>query len=137
LTGPKPVPFRTWYGNLGQLRTLFKEVNLIVCTATATKATKRKVFDVLEIKEKDVFCVEKSPECPNLTYHVQYVDNNLEFDKVFHSAISELGNMQKKTKRGPNLCAYMATCKDCKSRLQSSYCTQMCIWNSAITKFAK
>ena len=46
----KKVAFRTWYGNLGKLRSLFTDVDLIVCIATATTSTKHKIFDVLDLR---------------------------------------------------------------------------------------
>ncbi|XP_028416119.1 Werner syndrome ATP-dependent helicase homolog [Dendronephthya gigantea] len=52
LAGQKAA-FRSWYGNHGVIRGLMKDVNLIVCTATATKSTKSKIFNVLELKMEE------------------------------------------------------------------------------------
>ena len=41
------VPFRTWYGNLGELNSLTSDVPTIVLTATASIATRRDIFKTL------------------------------------------------------------------------------------------
>lgn len=89
LAGQKTA-FRSWYGNLGAIRGLFRDVNLIVCTATATKSTKTKIFDVLELKMEETVSFEKSPERPNLCYSFQYMENDLELSDVFHEIILEV-----------------------------------------------
>ena len=89
LAGQKTA-FRSWYGNLGAIRRLFKDVNLIVCTATATKSTKTKIFDVLELKMEETVSFEKSPERPNLCYSFQYMGNDLELSDVLHEVILEV-----------------------------------------------
>jgi superfamily II DNA helicase RecQ len=55
LPGTKPVPFRKWYGNLGELRSLFRNVNFVVCTATATISTREKNFNVLALTQANTF----------------------------------------------------------------------------------
>ena len=45
------VPFRTWYANLGELRSLTSEVPSIVLTATACTSTRRDIFKTLNLKE--------------------------------------------------------------------------------------
>ena len=82
--------FRTWYGNLGKLRSLFTDVNLIVCTARATTSTKSKIFDVLDLRMQKTFCIEKSPERPNIAFSFQYVENHIELSDVFHDIILEV-----------------------------------------------
>ena len=46
LSGVKSAPFRHWYGNLGELRSLLEGVSFVVCTATATSTTKRNIFSM-------------------------------------------------------------------------------------------
>ena len=82
--------FRTWYGNLGKLRSLFTDVNLIVCTATATTSTKSKIFDVLDLRMQKTFCIEKRPERPNIAFSFQYVENHIELSDIFHDIILEV-----------------------------------------------
>jgi superfamily II DNA helicase RecQ len=71
LPGAKPVPFRKWYGNLGELRSLFKNVNFIVCTATATTSTKAKIFSILSLNRGNTLEIEVSPDRENLIYMKQ------------------------------------------------------------------
>ena len=86
----KRLLFRTWYGNLGKLRSLFTDVNLIVCTATATTSTKSKIFDVLDLRMQKTFCIQKSPERPNIAFSFQYVENHIELSDLFHDIILEV-----------------------------------------------
>ena len=39
------VPFRTWYGNLGEMNSLTSDVPMMVLTATAFTTTRREIFD--------------------------------------------------------------------------------------------
>ncbi|XP_068720432.1 probable ATP-dependent DNA helicase RecS [Montipora capricornis] len=59
------VPFRTWYGNLGELNSLTSDVPTIVLTATASIATRRDIFNTLNLKQSSCHIVERSPESPN------------------------------------------------------------------------
>ena len=71
------VPFRTWYGNLGELRSLTCEVPSIVLTATACTATRRDIFKTLNLKESSCHIVKRSPDRPNVYFHVQYLDKDM------------------------------------------------------------
>ena len=84
------LPFRSWYSNLGQLRLFFKDLKLIACTATATKDTKRKIFDILNIEDQNTFIIENSPERSNIIYSNHYIDNDLEFEQIFNSVIEKI-----------------------------------------------
>ena len=63
LPGTKLVPFRKWYGNLGELRPLFSNVNFVVSTATATISTRENNFIVLVLTQANTFKIEISPDC--------------------------------------------------------------------------
>ena len=82
--------FQTWYGHLGKLRSLSTDVNLIVCTATATTSTKSMILDALDLRMQKTFCIEKSPERPNIAFSFQYVENHIELIDVFHDIILEV-----------------------------------------------
>ncbi|XP_028413088.1 ATP-dependent DNA helicase Q-like SIM [Dendronephthya gigantea] len=59
------LPFRKWYGNLGELRSLVPdEVNMIVATASATKETKAVIYESLQLT-KNTAVVSKSPDRSN------------------------------------------------------------------------
>ncbi|CAB3981037.1 Hypothetical predicted protein [Paramuricea clavata] len=75
---------------------MFADINLIVCTATATKATK-----ILDLKMENTFSIEKSPERPNIAYVTQYVENDMELSDVFHDVILDVKD--KKDKYAKNL----------------------------------
>ena len=55
LPGTKLVPFRKWYGNLGELRLFFSNVNFVVRTATATISTRENNFNVLVLTQANTF----------------------------------------------------------------------------------
>jgi superfamily II DNA helicase RecQ len=77
LTGTKLVPFRKWYGNLGELGPLFSNVNFVVRTATATISTREHFFNVLALTQANTFKIEISPDRENLQYIKQYSLSNL------------------------------------------------------------
>lgn len=90
------VPFRSWYGNFGQLRLYLKDLKLIACNDKATIDTKRKIFDsLINIEEQNIFIIETSPEHSNIIYSNHYIDNDLKFQQIFHNVI---GNVITKNK---------------------------------------
>ena len=110
LPGAKPVPFRKWYGNLGELRSLFKNVNIIVCTATATTSTKAKIFSILSLNRGNTLEIEVSPDRENLIYVKQYVDNNIPLGDVFGKIIEQVKTDKQVTSR---TIIYCQTIKQC------------------------
>ncbi|XP_028404789.1 mediator of RNA polymerase II transcription subunit 34-like [Dendronephthya gigantea] len=110
LPGAKPVPFRKWYGNLGELRALFKDVNFIACTATATISTKSKIFNVLQMNRGNTLEIEVSPDRANLTYAMQYVDNEIPLGDVFDNVIEHVRTEKTRT---PRTIIYCQTIKQC------------------------
>lgn len=66
------VPFRTWYGNLGEMNSLTSDVPMIVLTATASTTTRREIFSTLNLKSSSYHIIERSPERPNVSFDVQY-----------------------------------------------------------------
>lgn len=61
---------------------------MIVCTATATVDTKKKIFAVLNVNEEETVCIERSPDRSNIVYSHHYIDNDLEFQTIFGNIIS-------------------------------------------------
>ena len=84
------IPFRTRYGNLGELRSLTCKVPSIVLTATAYTATRRDIFKTLNLKELSCHIVEPSPDQPNVYFHVQYLDKDMAIASTFKRLIEEL-----------------------------------------------
>ena len=67
LSGSKKVPFRKWYGCLGELRSLIPTaIRLVILTATATKATKGEILNTLYLSGEDIKFIEQSPDRPNI-----------------------------------------------------------------------
>eukprot|EP00794_Sanderia_malayensis_P001003 gene1003-324_t len=53
------VPFRKWYGNLLELKALLDKPRMAVFTATATKTTKRRTFNLLQLHYMTTAIFEK------------------------------------------------------------------------------
>ncbi len=66
-------------------------------TATATRATKQKIFDLLGLDRKNTVLIEKSPCKENLKFIVQYMERDASLETVFGSVVSELkqGNCER------------------------------------------
>lgn len=84
------VPFRTWYGNLGEMNSLTSDVPMIVLTATASTTTRREIFSTLNLKSSSCHIIERSPERPNVSFDVQYLNKNVPVSTTFEFLIEEL-----------------------------------------------
>ena len=91
------VPFRKWYGNLMELTSLLSSPRLAVFTATASKSTKRKIFEALKLNHLTTCVIEKYPNKDNLRYVVKYIENDLSLNDIFHTLISELRSKSTET----------------------------------------
>jgi superfamily II DNA helicase RecQ len=81
--GIKKIPFRKWYGNLGELMSLVpSNTNFVVLTATATQETTDCIFESLKLPPKKTHTVKQSPDRHNLRYSVHYIDNNIPLKMV-------------------------------------------------------
>ncbi len=67
LSTSQGAPFKTWYGQVGELRVrLHASVKIAVFTATASKSTMASVFGLLYLKPISTYCIERSPLKENL-----------------------------------------------------------------------
>lgn len=83
-------PFREWYANLGELRSLVPEdIRMIVATASASKSTVAIIFDSLKLAN-DTYVVTKSPDRTNLKYCVQYIDKDILLEIIFSKIIDDV-----------------------------------------------
>ena len=73
-----------------ELRSLLTSARLAVFTAAASKTTKRKLFEILQLNQLTTFVLEKDPNKDNLRYAVKYLDNDLSLQDIFHSLINEV-----------------------------------------------
>lgn len=104
------VPFRTWYGNLGEINSLISsDVPSIVLTATASKATKKDIFKTLNLRDS-TFVIERSPEKQNIRFGVQYLDKNTSFASTFHSLIEEVRTKKDSCERTMIFCQTRKQC---------------------------
>lgn len=91
-TGKCPsLPFRVWYSNLGELRSLIAStVPSIVLTATACKSTKRDIFETLNLNMKSIVVIERSPDKPNIRFDAHYVENKTPLETTFSGLIDNV-----------------------------------------------
>ena len=84
------IPFRSWYGNLGELNSLLPDKTpYVVLTATASKATKKDIFKTLNLG-KSTHCIEKNPEKANICHSVKYVEKNAPISWLFEPLIEDV-----------------------------------------------
>ncbi|CAB3987147.1 mediator of RNA polymerase II transcription subunit 34-like [Paramuricea clavata] len=111
LSGNKKVPFRKWFGCLGEIRSLIPKNNkIIIVTATATKATKSQILESLDITADQLHTVEQNPNRINLMYILSYMDKQRSLKDVFIKLITELRTVLCKTER---TLIYCQTRKQC------------------------
>ncbi|XP_028402242.1 Werner syndrome ATP-dependent helicase homolog [Dendronephthya gigantea] len=109
--GNKKIPFRKWFGCLGELRALVpKNTKLVIVTATATKATKAQILESLDINVDQLYTVEQNPNRMNLMYMLSYMDKESGLEDVFRKLITELQRLQCQTER---TIIYCMTRKQC------------------------
>ena len=110
LPGERSVPFREWFGNLGELRSLIpQEARLVAVTATATKSTRVKIFQTLHLGPQTAV-VERSPDRPNLKYSAIYINKSQPFEQIFSELIKELKECGKKAERTMIYCQTRKQC---------------------------
>lgn len=68
--------FRKWFRRVGEIRSYFPEASLLALSATCTKTIKKRVIEVLGLK--DYTNITVSPNKENIKYIVKKVDPNIE-----------------------------------------------------------
>lgn len=85
------VPFRKWYGCLGELHSLLPQhCKLVILTATATRYTKEQIINTLHLPTNDVHFIEQSPDRKNIQYSVQYLEKDDHLENAFSSLIQDI-----------------------------------------------
>ena len=85
------APFRKWYGYLKEIRSLLgKNVQVSVFTATATNETKQQILEAVQIHNLNTYMIEKSPVKSNLSFFVQYAQNDLPLEIIFARILKEV-----------------------------------------------
>eukprot|EP00794_Sanderia_malayensis_P012406 gene12406-13690_t len=74
------IPFRKWYGNLLELKSLLSNPRIAIFTATASKKTRRKIFELLQLHAFTTKKIEKNPNKDNIRYAVQHNTQTMQFD---------------------------------------------------------
>ena len=109
--GSNEVPFRKWYGCLGELQSFFpQQCKLMILTATATKDTKEQILSALHLTAEDGYFIEQSPDRENIQYSVQYLEKNEPMETAFASMIQDLKHY---TVNSPRTLIYCQTRKQC------------------------
>lgn len=71
----------------------------IMCIGTASKPTKRKIFDVMSVSPEETLIIKMTPDRKNLQYAVQYVENSIPMTDLFSTILYEVKNNKEKTRR--------------------------------------
>lgn len=82
---------------------------MIVVTATATKSTRSKIFETLQLGPQTV-TIEKSPDRPNLKYSAVYINKSQPFEQIFAEVIKELKDRGKIAERTMIYCQTRKQC---------------------------
>ena len=98
--GLKSTPFRHWYGNNAEMRSLVSsDVPVIALTATASKSTKHKIFESLSLMKNSTFVLERNPDKLNIKFYVQYVKKDLEISWLFDFLIEDIRKQKTECER--------------------------------------
>ena len=100
--------FRKWYSRLNELRSITEGIPFMTLTATATTSTKRKIFDLLEMKKP--YEVVASPDRGIVSFVVQKMENDCSLIDHFQCIISEI---QLKGKHSMRTIIYFQTILQC------------------------
>ena len=73
--------FRKWFCHLGEIRSLYPGASLLALSATCSKTIKRRVTDVLGLKDYEFITV--SPNKTNIKYIVKNVDPQIESSMIW------------------------------------------------------
>lgn len=91
LDAANKMAFRKWYGCLGEIKSLIPDgCHILILTATATKNTKQKIMNTLNLSPESMKMVEQSPDRPNPLYTLQYLDKSQGLEIQFGNLIEEL-----------------------------------------------
>jgi len=100
--------FRRWYSRLNEIRSIVTEVSFVALTATATKKTKERIFELLEFESPKE--ISESPNKQNVRYSVQKLDSSIPLLENFRCLIKEL---KEKGKNSTRTIIYCQTVKQC------------------------
>lgn len=103
----RKTAFRVWYSKLNELKSLIGcDIPFLALTATATKKTKQKIFDILEISNP--YEISEDPNRPNILYAVEKMDGTITDQFLF--LVNELKEHGRRTIR---TIIYCQTIKQC------------------------
>ena len=66
----KRLAFRVWYSQVNQIRSMVDDILFTALTATVTKHTKHRIFELLELEKPTE--IAASPDKSNIHYSVQW-----------------------------------------------------------------
>ena len=133
------VPFRQWYTNLGELKSLLlSSTKYAIFTATASNATRNEIFKMLSLSIISTYSIEKPPLRANISYNFVYVRKEQSLENVFGVLIEEIQAKGKDTSRCIIFCQTRKQCSrvyrmfqgvySYVSCRQSTICQDTCCW---------
>lgn len=102
------MAFRECYSRLHEFRTLSPSVHIIALTATASKATRDVIFEVLMMNNPCV--IFESPNKDNISYSVEYMSRDANLERYFSWLAEEL---KEKKELCDRTIIYCQTIKQC------------------------
>ncbi len=107
----KEGPFRKWYANIVKLKSLLhSSTRYAVFIATATKATKYTIYQMLNLNAFSTFEIEKSPLRGNISYQFSQISKDKSVDTIFKTLIGELEDKGEKAERCIVFCQTRKQC---------------------------
>ncbi len=107
----KSIPFRKWYGQLLEIQPLLSNPQIAVFIATASKTTKRKLFDLLQLNILIPPFLKKNPLKDNIRSSVNHVSNESSLDEIiFLSLINEIKQRHEKVRGTLIFCTTRKQC---------------------------
>lgn len=101
--------FRRWFSRLNEIRSLVRKgLNFLALTATASRTTREKIFELLELDSPKV--ITESPNKENIRYSVDKLDRNVKIIENFRGLITEI---KSKGKNATRCIIYCQTIKQC------------------------
>eukprot|EP00795_Rhopilema_esculentum_P011836 gene11836-2370_t len=120
------VPFRRWFGNLIEIKSLLNNPRLAVFTATASKSTKGKIFSTLQLDPFKTFEIEKCPLKPNLKFITKFLDSGLPIENVFSFVIIDIKSRQDQAKETLIFCRTRKQCSLIYNTMVDSLGSYLC-----------
>lgn len=101
-------PFREWFSQIGQLRSLCPEVPFVALTATSRPSNRRKIIKMLCFRA-GCEVITESPDRQNIKISSLQVPNNDNIESTFMWSLDDLNKSKEKLPRHIIFCETIST----------------------------